>query len=201
MVLHGDGTIVHSPPQSMNFMKYGNTPVNLFTGTLSMNIPIYTYKDKDFELPISIGYASTGFTPNIPTGQLGIGWFLNAGGCVSREVKGVPDDASQEEPNSSSDQYQDGLKGYYYMHRIHDPDTSILTFNSHCKYSAFLIRNKIDSMTAEGRKYHEFFETRSDVYTFNFGSHKGTFMLGHVRKSMCSTASVRLENIRSNFSR
>lgn len=183
MVLAGDGTIVHSPPQSMNFMKYGNTPVNLFTGTLSMNIPIYTYKDKDFELPISIGYASTGFTPNVPTGQLGIGWFLNAGGCISREVKGVPDDASQEEPISSLiSQFQVGLKGYYYMHEIHDPDTSRLTFNTHYKYSAFLIRNLIDSTTADDREYVEYFETRSDVYTFNFGPHKGTFMLGPRQK-------------------
>ncbi len=142
MVLAGDGTIVHSPPQSMNFMKYGNTPINLFTGTLSMNIPIYTYKDKDFELPISIGYASTGFTPNVPTGQLGIGWFLNAGGGVSREVKGIPDEASQEESLTSGlNRYRVGLKGYYYMHEIHDPDTSRLTFNTHYDYSAFLIRN------------------------------------------------------------
>ena len=179
MVLAGDGTIVHSPPQSMNFMKYGNTPVNLFTGTLSMDIPIYTYKDKDFELPISIGYASTGLTPNVPTGQLGIGWFLNAGGGVSREVQGVPDDASQEELISQS---QNGIKGYYYMHRIQDLDTSILTSNSHYLYSAFLIQNLIDSTTADGRKYYEYFETRSDVYTFKFGPHKGTFLLGPQQK-------------------
>lgn len=185
MVLAGDGTIVHSPPQSMNFMKYGNTPVNLFTGTLSMNIPIYTYKDKDFELPISIGYASTGFTPNVPTGQLGIGWFLNAGGGVSREVKGAPDDALQQQTDTS---YTTGnisntiISGYHYLHRIQDPDTSYVESNARIYHSAFMIRNLKDTIAADGTQCYEYFETRSDVYTFNFGPHKGTFMLGPRQK-------------------
>lgn len=59
--------------ENWDFIRYGNSPVNLYTGTVSVNIPIYTYKDKDFELPISVGYASNGYQPNIPTGILGMG--------------------------------------------------------------------------------------------------------------------------------
>lgn len=29
-------------PQEWSFMKYGRTDVNLFTGTLSLDIPVYT---------------------------------------------------------------------------------------------------------------------------------------------------------------
>ena len=67
-------------PQVWSFMKYGNmSSVDLYTGTVATSILIYTYKDNDFEIPISINYASSDFIPNVPTGILGLGWYLNAG--------------------------------------------------------------------------------------------------------------------------
>jgi hypothetical protein len=51
-------------PQTYDFVKYGSTPVGYFTGETNVKIPIYTYKDKDFELPLYLGYNSSGFNPN-----------------------------------------------------------------------------------------------------------------------------------------
>ena len=50
------------------FLKYGNTPVNLYTGTISLTVPLYHYKDKDFDIPLSLTYASNGWCPNRFTG-------------------------------------------------------------------------------------------------------------------------------------
>lgn len=49
--------------QTWAFMRYGNTPVDYYTGTAQVNVPIYEYKDNDFDIPISAGYASNGFQP------------------------------------------------------------------------------------------------------------------------------------------
>ena len=61
-------------------------------GANSLTIPIFTYKDDDIELPISIQYTSSGYRPNVQTGILGLGWTLNAGGSIEREVRGAPDE-------------------------------------------------------------------------------------------------------------
>jgi hypothetical protein len=38
---------VPNSPEAEAFIKYGNTPVNYFNGTVNLNIPIYIlYKDK-----------------------------------------------------------------------------------------------------------------------------------------------------------
>ena len=73
-------------------IKYGDISPSLYTGTVNVNIPFYTYKDADFEIPISFSYASNGLQPNARAGSMGMGWRLNVGGCISREIKGVPDD-------------------------------------------------------------------------------------------------------------
>ena len=78
-------------PQTWAFIRYGSIPVDHYTGKAMLTIPIYTYKDNDFELPISIGYVSEGFQPGRQTGILGLNWYLNCGGTISREIKGVAD--------------------------------------------------------------------------------------------------------------
>ncbi|MCO5239979.1 MAG: DUF5977 domain-containing protein [Chitinophagaceae bacterium] len=82
-------------PQSYSFMKQGNHTMNLFNGQVLFQIPIYTYKDKDFNIPISLTYNSSGFMPNQREGIIGLGWSLNAGGGITRIVNGVPDDCTK----------------------------------------------------------------------------------------------------------
>lgn len=79
-------------PQTYNFTKYGNTPVSYFNGKIDLRVPIYTYEDKDFNIPIFLGYNSSGFKPNQREGIVGLNWFLNAGGVITRRVNGFPDD-------------------------------------------------------------------------------------------------------------
>lgn len=86
------GQINLRSPQTYEFMEYGKTPVAMFTGKVDINIPVYTYRDKDFVIPINLGYNSSGFIPNQREGIVGLNWFLNVGGAISRNVNGVPDD-------------------------------------------------------------------------------------------------------------
>lgn len=79
-----------------HFVRYGNTPVNYYTGTASFGIPVYEYKDPDFTVPLSLGYAAEGVKPNVEIGVLGVNWFLEAGGVITREVRGVPDDMRRQ---------------------------------------------------------------------------------------------------------
>ncbi len=90
--LFAQGEFGNVTPQTSDFVKYGEIPISLFTGKMNFEIPIYEIKDKDFNLPISAVYTSDGFKPAKRSGFIGLDWFLNVGGAITREVYGVPDD-------------------------------------------------------------------------------------------------------------
>lgn len=75
------------PTDSWEFIKQGNITPSLYTGTINLSIPIYTYQDNDFTIPIAAHYYSSGNQPNVRSGILGPGWTLPLGGCISEWQK------------------------------------------------------------------------------------------------------------------
>lgn len=70
-------------PESYSLTKYGVVSPEMYTGAMSYSIPIFHYKDEDFDLPLSLDYHFDGFKPSTPTGVVGMGWYLNCGGVVT----------------------------------------------------------------------------------------------------------------------
>lgn len=96
------GVLNPSSTEVWAMMKYGESfSSNLNQGTLSLDIPFYTYSDEDFTIPISLSYHADGYRPNIQSGPEGLGWSLSASGAITREVRGIPD----EEGWTSTDMY------------------------------------------------------------------------------------------------
>lgn len=82
----------HLSPQAWGFTVHGNQKASYFTGQTGTSITVYTYKDSDFTIPITLEYNMTGFKPNQREDMVGLGWHLNAGGAITRIVKGRPDE-------------------------------------------------------------------------------------------------------------
>jgi hypothetical protein len=78
-------------PNAASFAKNGLFPVDYYTGKVNISIPIYTIKTKETTVPISISYNSAGIQLDELASWVGLGWNLNAGGAVVRNVKGIPD--------------------------------------------------------------------------------------------------------------
>ncbi len=135
-------------------MRYGTTPVDYYTGTARVDVPVYTYSDNDFCIPISASYASTGFQPQRQTGILGLNWFLNCGGSITREVRGLPDDHIDTDSGST---------GFIAAEGVMFDDKSLFDMTIG-KMSDYL-----DRYVVGGR------ETESDLYYFNFPGHSGRF--------------------------
>jgi len=84
-------------PQGYEFGRVGNGNVSHFTGQPEIDIPIYTYTDRDFSIPLSLTYNASGFSPSEREGIAGLNWFLNnGGGAIVRYVNGLPDDKPSE---------------------------------------------------------------------------------------------------------
>ena len=128
--LFTDGVNMPASPQAWAMNRYGNENVDLYSGTVGVNIPIYTYSDNDFTIPVSINYSSDGYRPNIQNGPLGLGWNLDQGGAVTREVRGIPDDTP-----ASSDLYhfQDKFTGYSLNESSYGPSPDVYGYAYFCR--------------------------------------------------------------------
>ena len=94
--LHAQFTLGRSPqpatPQAAEMTHYGDHGVNLYTGRVTVSIPIGEYKDKDFTVPVSLEYNYNGMRPNEQAAEPGLGWMLSCGGMITREVVGAADE-------------------------------------------------------------------------------------------------------------
>lgn len=87
------GSLGEAPQQSDFSSDASVDKVEYLTGTVKVNIPLYTIKVKDITVPISISYSTHGKRVGVEPGPLGEGWTLNAGGQVIRQLNGLPDEA------------------------------------------------------------------------------------------------------------
>lgn len=66
---------------------------DLYTGTAQVNIPICNLASKELSIPVSLNYtAGRGIRLQDYASSVGLGWQLNAGGSISRVVRGFPDE-------------------------------------------------------------------------------------------------------------
>jgi len=77
---------------------FGQSAVNVstLTGAANVTIPVYNIARGQVSCPINLVYNSSGVKPKDVEGTAGMGWQLQVGGSVSRQVKGLPDDAYQD---------------------------------------------------------------------------------------------------------
>jgi hypothetical protein len=83
---------IPTSPEAASLGKYGDIGVSYYTGSPSIGIPLYDIKARDITVPISLSYNATGIKVEEVGSRVGMGWSLNAGGVITRNVRGRPDD-------------------------------------------------------------------------------------------------------------
>lgn len=78
-------------PEAASLGKYGEIPVSEYTGVPQIGIPIHTVKIGGLELPLSLTYHASGIKVAQEATWVGLGWDLQAGGCINRIVSGSYD--------------------------------------------------------------------------------------------------------------
>lgn len=187
----GKGFCEVSSPEAFSMTKYGAVHSSMYTGAFSYNLPIYIYKDADFEIPISLGYHFDGFRPMSSSGSIGYGWYLNVGGAITREVRGVQDEHKAPESVSGDD-----CGGYYYFKNsgrattddvvsIHsglfsggsvklDQAVPAYLYGSRPEYM-YDYRTKEWIKTSIGDYVN--YETTPDIFHFSIGGRQGDFII------------------------
>lgn len=78
-------------PNVAEFPQYGDVPVNHYTGTMTLNIPIYEIDVDGCKVPISLTYSATGIKVAQHASNVGLGWQLNCGGIITADCYGKND--------------------------------------------------------------------------------------------------------------
>jgi len=76
----------------MKFINNFESSESLFTGNPNISIPLYNIELKNLNIPITIGYNSTGLKVNQGKPNIGYGWILTSGGQITRVMNKLPDD-------------------------------------------------------------------------------------------------------------
>lgn len=105
-------------PNAASFAKQGLFPVDYSTGKISIGIPLYAIKNKGLTVPIDISYNSAGIQLDELASWVGLGWNLNAGGAVVRNVKGIPDNGNAI-PNIANSPFT--AAGYNFLYNQFNP--------------------------------------------------------------------------------
>jgi RHS repeat-associated protein len=135
--------IIPPSPNAANLGKYGEVPVGMYSGTPQISLPIGDVKGKQLTIPISLSYHASGIKVDDIASQVGLGWSLNAGGVITRTVKGLPDEGANGylnnnfDPNNSQN-LESGLLN------LMDTEPDVFFFNVN-GYSGKFYLDKVDN--------------------------------------------------------
>lgn len=86
-------SVIPQSPNTASLGKYGEIPVGIYTGVPSVSIPIYEINTGKLKLPVTLSYHGGGIKVEEIASWAGLGWSISAGGQVTRQVRGVPDES------------------------------------------------------------------------------------------------------------
>lgn len=180
---------VFSPAvESYQMTRCGNLLPSLYTGAMTFSLPLMTYSDPDFTIPVTLQYSYDGYKPALHSGSVGYGWYLDCGGVITREVRGIPDEGDLD-------------RGVHYDCHVHgwrqaDSFRHLLEWQADSIYSVgrkTTVKVPVGECVSLLEGYDPFtdtpmcssskvykcdlYDTAPDIYHFRFLGHSGDFMM------------------------
>jgi YD repeat-containing protein len=144
--------VIPPSPTAAALAKYAALPVSPYTGIPKVSIPLYEIKVRDITVPISLSYhGGGGIRVDEEASWVGLGWSLNAGGVITRTVRG-----------------KDDLIGY--QQTVSPVPSRGFGYSDECTIPGY--NNSIDMRDASGSDN----EWDPDAYFFNFLTYTGKFV-------------------------
>ena len=115
-------------PTAASLGRFGDVPVSAYTGSPDVSIPLFVLQGRTFELPLTLEhrqrqrYQGGGIRVEQIASWVGLGWALDAGGTVTRTVRGISDDLAGGYYNTGQ-----GIDIFYDDDNLLTPDDTLLT--------------------------------------------------------------------------
>jgi hypothetical protein len=147
-------------PHAAAFQKYSDIPVTLHTGVPDVSVPLYEIKSGDITIPISLSYHASGIKVADEASKVGLGWVINQGGLISRNIMGLDDTETG------------GGTSYHHTNIPELPFTTAEDFS----YSMSNVQYGCPVVIGNGNYDFERYDSQPDQYYFNFPGHTGKFI-------------------------
>jgi len=188
-------------PNAASLGTYANYPVGNFTGAPEISVPIYEIDEGGFKLPISLSYNASGIKVNDIASWVGLGWSLNAGGVITRNVIGAPDDVKNwttigginlyptQPPTSPS------YGNFGFLYANYNGTVSEANARAQLNPGGFTIGHFFNSQAnniAWQFKLLRFYQidAEPDIFNFNFNGHAGKFIFNQGTNPSDNTGSL-----------
>lgn len=157
--------VIPPSPNSASLGKYGEIPVSEFTGVANITIPLYEVVVDDLKVPISLSYHSSGHRVGERASWVGLGWSLNAGGVITRSMRGRPDE-------SGFDKNIALIKSWY------EKNLQNFIFKGYTGDDTELLQIKKDM----NKFYSQKWDVTSDFFYYNASGNAGKFVFNQDRE-------------------
>lgn len=111
-------------PTQWSFYKFIEQPVGLYRGAVSVDIPLFTLRDGEVELPITLRYNTSGIKVSEEASWVGLGWNLDVAGYLTCNVVDGYDYKDDTFDSLFKSRYYPASHGYVYEHGSQFEDMS-----------------------------------------------------------------------------
>ncbi|MBS1572909.1 MAG: hypothetical protein JST62_10975 [Bacteroidetes bacterium] len=172
-------------PNAAALAKYAEVPVSLNTGIPQISIPIFSWggEKSPITLEVNLSYFAGGIKVEDVPSNAGLNWSLNAGGVITRSVRGLPDESflgyinQPIIPDYNTTVYQ----GDYYLNPA-SQETEIITMNVNPLNIIAPFNNQPTNNGLTYQYYKGFYDTEQDVFYYNFQGYSGKFVIDKNRE-------------------
>ena len=143
-------------PNAAAIVKYGEASLNKNTGVPNINIPLGVVKGNKLAASISLGYSSAGIKVDEIASRVGMGWAINAGGVITRTMRGLPDELNTRlYPNTT---IGPNWPTFYYARRI--------------------VNSQSTPFASGG------YDSEPDLFNYSFDGYSGSFVYNYQGKAV-----------------
>ncbi|MDP9959150.1 hypothetical protein [Chryseobacterium lathyri] len=162
-------------PQSYAFEKYGNVPINLYTGTLDLKIPIYSIPTSEGKnIDVFVSYDSSGFLPHKKSDFAGMGWSMLAGGRITRTLNRFPDEYQGNPTWTGTSPFDSGVDFHGFLTGVR--------LNAYTNAQVYDLNSGAGGITGLDWRLGTVdngYEGEPDIFNFNAMGLSGKFVIGN----------------------
>ena len=167
---------IPTSPEAAMLGRFGDIPISYYTGTSEISIPLYTIKDGDIEIPITLKYHSSGVKVDDQATWVGLGWSLAPESSIIQTVNGVEDNFDYL--TTADPAAYDNLK--LRMSKGHYSSTPEIGFQNWITNPIFGEYPDFNTILSDSQRILMLLEQghgQPDIYCYNIGGVSGKFYI------------------------